>query len=180
MGMKNQKAQSAMEYLMTYGWAILIIAIVLAALFSLGIFSSSSFTGTTCIASSGFLCSSPVWTSGTLHVTLGQSTGTSWTNVTFFFVPAGVADPTVANDLTANAFVYGVVHGDTGSTNTQVTPISLSSGQTVAVTLDLNGTPTDFSTAPGTSATGALWVKYNVPSASGLLSQIATTTLKES
>jgi len=48
------------------------------------------------------------------------------------------------------------------------------------VTLDLNGTPTDFSTAPGTSATGALWVKYNVPSASGLLSQIATTTLKES
>jgi len=176
MGMKNQKAQSAMEYLMTYGWAILIIAIVLAALFSLGIFSSSSFTGTTCIASSGFLCSSPVWTSGTLHVTLGQSTGTSWTNVTFFFVPAGVADPTVANALTANAFVYG----DINNNNTRVTPISLSSGQTVAVTLDLNGTPTDFSTAPGTSATGALWVKYNVPSASGLLSQIATTTLKES
>jgi hypothetical protein len=30
------KAQSAMEYLMTYGWAILIIAVVLAALFALG------------------------------------------------------------------------------------------------------------------------------------------------
>lgn len=29
--------QSAMEYLMTYGWAILIIAVVLAALFSLGV-----------------------------------------------------------------------------------------------------------------------------------------------
>ena len=27
------KAQSAMEYLMTYGWAILIISVVLAALF---------------------------------------------------------------------------------------------------------------------------------------------------
>jgi hypothetical protein len=40
------KAQSSMEYLMTYGWAILIIAIVLAALFSLGIFSSSSLVGT--------------------------------------------------------------------------------------------------------------------------------------
>jgi hypothetical protein len=37
------KAQSAMEYLMTYGWAILIIAIVLVALFSLGIFNSSNF-----------------------------------------------------------------------------------------------------------------------------------------
>ena len=28
----SAKAQSAMEYLMTYGWAILIIAVVLAAL----------------------------------------------------------------------------------------------------------------------------------------------------
>ncbi len=36
-------SQSAMEYLMTYGWAILIIAVVLGALFSLGVFNSSSF-----------------------------------------------------------------------------------------------------------------------------------------
>ena len=34
--MKDMKLQSAMEYLMTYGWAILIIAIVMVALFSLG------------------------------------------------------------------------------------------------------------------------------------------------
>jgi hypothetical protein len=32
-----------MEYLMTYGWAILIIAIVLVALFSLGVFNSGNF-----------------------------------------------------------------------------------------------------------------------------------------
>jgi len=32
-----------MEYLMTYGWAILIIAVVLGALFQLGVFNSSSF-----------------------------------------------------------------------------------------------------------------------------------------
>ena len=37
------RSQSAMEYLMTYGWAILIIAIVLVALFSLGIFNSANF-----------------------------------------------------------------------------------------------------------------------------------------
>ncbi len=39
----HQKAQSAMEYLMTYGWAILIIAVVLGALFQLGIFNASNF-----------------------------------------------------------------------------------------------------------------------------------------
>ena len=32
-----------MEYLMTYGWAILIIAVVLAALFQLGVFNSTNF-----------------------------------------------------------------------------------------------------------------------------------------
>ena len=42
---RRTNAQSAMEYLMTYGWAILIIAIVLGALFSLGVFSSSSSLG---------------------------------------------------------------------------------------------------------------------------------------
>ena len=35
--------QSAMEYLMTYGWAILIIAVVLAALFELGVFNPMTF-----------------------------------------------------------------------------------------------------------------------------------------
>jgi Concanavalin A-like lectin/glucanases superfamily len=33
-----------MEYLMTYGWSILIVAVVLGALFQLGVFSSANFT----------------------------------------------------------------------------------------------------------------------------------------
>jgi len=39
----DAKAQSAMEYLMTYGWAILIIAVVLGALFQLGVFNANNF-----------------------------------------------------------------------------------------------------------------------------------------
>ncbi|MCL5239398.1 MAG: LamG domain-containing protein [Candidatus Marsarchaeota archaeon] len=42
--MTIKKAQSAMEYLMTYGWAILIIAVVLGALFQLGVFNSGTFS----------------------------------------------------------------------------------------------------------------------------------------
>ncbi|MDE1824531.1 MAG: LamG domain-containing protein [Candidatus Micrarchaeota archaeon] len=37
------KAQSAMEYLITYGWAILVVSVVLASLFTLGIFSTQDF-----------------------------------------------------------------------------------------------------------------------------------------
>ncbi len=36
----KKSAQSAMEYLMTYGWAILVIAIVAALLFALGLFGN--------------------------------------------------------------------------------------------------------------------------------------------
>ncbi len=39
----TSKSQSAMEYLMTYGWAILIIAIVLVAFFSLNLFNPYTF-----------------------------------------------------------------------------------------------------------------------------------------
>jgi Concanavalin A-like lectin/glucanases superfamily len=34
------RSQSAMEYLMTYGWSILIIAVILGAMFQLGVFNS--------------------------------------------------------------------------------------------------------------------------------------------
>jgi hypothetical protein len=40
------KAQAAMEYLMTYGWAILIVIIVAAALYALGVFNPATWTGT--------------------------------------------------------------------------------------------------------------------------------------
>ena len=42
--LRHAKSQSAMEYLMTYGWAILIIAVVLGVLFQLGVFSGSALT----------------------------------------------------------------------------------------------------------------------------------------
>jgi hypothetical protein len=36
-----KKGQTAMEYLMTYGWAILIVIVVVAALYSMGVFQVS-------------------------------------------------------------------------------------------------------------------------------------------
>ena len=50
----NKKAQAAMEFLMTYGWAIIVVLLVLAALFSLGIFSPR--TSNTCIVNAPFTC----------------------------------------------------------------------------------------------------------------------------
>ncbi len=38
----KNRSQSAMEFLMTYGWSILIIAVVLGAMFQLGVFNSAN------------------------------------------------------------------------------------------------------------------------------------------
>ncbi|MGC8568161.1 MAG: hypothetical protein ACP5LP_02880, partial [Candidatus Micrarchaeia archaeon] len=87
---KPKRAQSAMEYLMTYGWAILVIAVVLGALFYTGIFNSSSMMGTVCVAYSGFYCSNPILsTSGILNVTIGQATSMPFSNAYVYFVPSG-------------------------------------------------------------------------------------------
>lgn len=77
------KAQSAVEYLTTYGWAIIIIAVVLLALFNLGLFNPSSFISTTCVFPAEFSCLSAILTgsSGSLNITLQQAT-TSNINVT--------------------------------------------------------------------------------------------------
>lgn len=50
------KAQAAMEYLMTYGWAILIVIIVVAALWSMGVFRTTSpVTCTPCFSYFAFV-----------------------------------------------------------------------------------------------------------------------------
>ena len=46
--------QSAMEYLLTYGWAIMIIAVALAVLFASGVFNPS--ISQQCLMQSGFNC----------------------------------------------------------------------------------------------------------------------------
>jgi hypothetical protein len=71
----NYKAQSALEYLTTYGWAIIIISVVIAALFSLGLFNPGSLVNTSCIFPADFTCLSAVLTgsNGTLMVNIQQA-----------------------------------------------------------------------------------------------------------
>ena len=72
------KAQSAMEYLMTYGWAILILGIAIAVLYSLGLFSPSSFVTSSCIFPADFSCLSGVLaTNGLFSINLEQSTASN-------------------------------------------------------------------------------------------------------
>jgi hypothetical protein len=50
------KAQGAMEFLTTYGWAIMILAVVLSGLGYFGVFNPSNFVKSSCQFDSGISC----------------------------------------------------------------------------------------------------------------------------
>ncbi len=75
--MAQFKIQSAMEYLMTYGWAILIIAVVAGVLFESGFFNPGNGTSQFCQLESGFSCANYyMYQNGLLTMSILQTTAT--------------------------------------------------------------------------------------------------------
>ena len=141
-----------MEYLMTYGWAILVIAVILAALYQLGVFSGTNFITTSCIAESGFVCAQPVMnTSGYVQFYLGQIS-----NGTMTVVGVGCTN----NTQQPSSFT---------STSTGLTP-----EQKAQVVTKCPGL------APGKIGSpfrGYVWIKYNFGAQSGLVAQVAVLSI---
>ena len=72
----THKSQSALEYIMTYGWAILIIVIVAVILYSMGIFNPASSLVATVTGFPGFTGVTAVCTpTGVLVMSVGNAVG---------------------------------------------------------------------------------------------------------
>ena len=99
----KRKAQSALEYMMTYGWAILIIVIVAAVLYSMGIFNPSSSTGTTATGFSPFTVLAQTCNSTGLYIQLGNNAPNS--------VTPGAGTITTQSGLTGSATLAVVPSG---------------------------------------------------------------------
>ncbi len=165
---KNKRSQSALEYMMTYGWAILIIVIVAVVLYSMGIFSPSSFLSFSGITGlSGFQPASAACASnGQMIVKLSNSFGyqvsVSSINVT---TSSGVSvtqpeSATLNPGQTQEFIVFGICPKTSGS--------SFSDTITVAYTEPSQPIPGPYSlsgTAKGTSTTPAYntFTAYNLP-----------------
>ena len=142
------RAQSAMEYLMTYGWAILIILIVLGVLYLLNVFSPNGLLGNQCNVQFKYSCTGlTIATNGTASLLLGQNTGTNFYNVE------------IACTESINSTGGPYASGDPWVTLTS----ELDSG----TSLQVNGTPCYSNTgsplgtqAIGTAFDGYLWMRY--------------------
>ena len=167
----SKRSQSAMEYLMTYGWAILIIAVALGLLYVLGVFSPSSAVTNSCTSQSGYICTALTLSPrGPVTFEFGQDTGSTLYNVeltcTALESSAGLPDP-------SNTFVVSPAR-------------TVINSQKFFVNVPCyTDTGAEFSsTTLGTTYTGFLWVNYtedNAPPSTSnpwLTAKIAAFTAK--
>jgi len=70
-----RKSQAAMEFLMTYGWAILVVLVAVGALAYFGVLSPDKFLPSKCVLQSGIACLDHKATSTTVSVVIQNSLG---------------------------------------------------------------------------------------------------------
>ncbi len=109
-----QRGQSALEYLVTYGWAILAIVIIAGVLWYFGIFNPSKFVGEKqCGGFSAFICQDfKVNTSGWLTIVLnnkvgGQVTSANITTGTLGGWSCSPTNPAANANTTCNTRIVG-------------------------------------------------------------------------
>lgn len=66
----RKKGQAAMEFLMTYGWAILVVLAAIGALAYLGVLSPEKFVGSRCVMGDPFTCNDALFLGEDTNVTL--------------------------------------------------------------------------------------------------------------
>ncbi|MBN2101934.1 MAG: hypothetical protein JW716_03625 [Candidatus Aenigmarchaeota archaeon] len=119
--MRFLKGQSAMEYLMTYGWAIVIVIIVAAALVALGFFDVP-----TPEAATGFELGAPAAGSWNLDASDGSFAFRMTSSKSYNVRITGITVENAAGTDCTVPLVNGV--------DPATTPVSVATGQTIAVT----------------------------------------------
>jgi len=124
--MKN-KAQSAMEYLMTYGWAILIVIVVVAALYSMGVFSTKGGVPCSpCFSNFAFVDYAAVATDdGVLKLTNGPQT----INITTI-----TSSPTAGANIEASSYCQLLAANCTAGKGIIIDTIGTTGDQTIIIT----------------------------------------------
>ena len=124
---KAKKGQGAMEYLMTYGWALLVIVVVGGALFALGVLNPSTYTQKRCQGFQYFSYQDQRLNSTTAIIDLLNGprqvtiTGMTVNGVVATLVASNPASPAGGARFTVNGDVAGLPASGTSYSNYPVT-----------------------------------------------------------
>ncbi|MBW2976406.1 hypothetical protein KY347_03095 [Candidatus Woesearchaeota archaeon] len=100
---RKRKSQAAMEFLMTYGWAILVVLAAIAALAYFGVLSPERFMPEKCVLAPGLACVSFRLETGELEMYISNGLGKT-IQITEIALdePAGATDFSCAEPFTTN------------------------------------------------------------------------------
>lgn len=158
----NNRGQAALEYLVNYGWAILIIVIVLAVLtFEFGGFSTGTFASQTCVAQVGITCQGPVM----------NTSGYVAANFTSFQTPYSVTAVACTTNKPASANLINFT--SIAPTLVYTNPTRIAFKCPIQVPIGANITL-------GSSFSGYIWFKYNTQAANNIISEVATVSVRAS
>jgi len=123
-----RKAQAAMEYLITYGWAVLIMLVVVGVLFYLGVFTQNPAPACT-FQNPGFTCYAYKLTSNTgnrggIILDLGQGTGHDIKVVGFNCTTSNVFTVTDFDAATSNVTIPTGSHSMLNWSITNLIPLA--------------------------------------------------------
>lgn len=187
--MTHERAQASIDFMVSYGIALLVIAIALAVVVQLGLFNIR-LAPTTCNPAPGFQCTAASMnTLGVLTITFAQATGgtltinaagcSSTANATRNYPAYGnvnMVPYTVAPQYYASAFPF-----NTPFNSPPANSVSLpSSGSGVITVYCYNGLGKATSQL-GSSFTGILWLNYTIsdlPQSISNVQEVASFTAK--
>lgn len=93
-----KRGQAAMEFLMTYGWAILVVLIAIGALAYFGVLNPSRFLPSSCTLTPGLSCDAFLVNSSGITMKVTNGMGYDLTNVQF----TTAADATTCASTSSN------------------------------------------------------------------------------
>ncbi|MGB9748746.1 MAG: hypothetical protein ACP5OZ_03775 [Candidatus Woesearchaeota archaeon] len=110
-----KKAQAAMEFLMTYGWAILIVIAAAAALAYFGVFRAGRNVPTICDLGTGFSCNVKLTSDGTATIIITNGLGMSVNDVVLTIENPCTPTSVDITDGNSQTFTCNVTSGTAGT-----------------------------------------------------------------
>ncbi len=142
-----RKGQAAMEFLMTYGWALLVVLIAIGALAFFGVLNPSKFLPNSCSLAPGFACSDFKASASTANIII--------------VIQNGLGDNLYTTSL---ALSGSQPNCDGAFTSGGLTAITLNDGASTQFSLACPG----LAGTKGTKLKGDLIITYNLGSTTGL------------
>ncbi|MGC8547523.1 MAG: hypothetical protein ACP5MC_00780 [Candidatus Micrarchaeia archaeon] len=171
----QMKAQAAVDFLSTYGIALIIISIAIAVIVKIG-FLTPTLSTSTCTPEPGFACEFyAINTSGVLEISLAQATGSQ-------LILHGFACSTLPN-TTGNKPMFGNIYVTNSiayypSGDAPVNSITMYSSTAQTLYVNCYGPGGIAKGHIGNSFIGYLWLNYTVPGYGTITQQAATLDLR--